>query len=91
MESDTSSLTGHRIITRYRFLRKNALDIVCRILGRARRTCDVQKILLTLPDRIDLHSLAEDFVQELTEALEVYTYVFDAKSHIHYIGIKDAY
>lgn len=90
IESGTSSLTGHRIITRYRFLRKNALDIVCKTLGRVRRASDVQKILLTLPDCRDIHDLAEDFVQELTEALGVYTYVFDAKSHIYYIGIKEA-
>lgn len=84
------SSTGHRLIREYRILRKNILDIVQTVVfdkGSAREIFDR---IRDLPGDSRILTYTDVFYEELTETLRVFTYAFDAVSHIYYIGIKEA-
>lgn len=76
------STTGAKVINGYRCLKRNVLELVSDIF--------TVSDLLDLPKSEKLHSLAEVFYEELKDVLRVYTFAFEARSHIYYIGIKDA-
>lgn len=83
METEAVPFTaGSRIINRYRSLKRSALELVSSDFTKSE--------LFRLPQSEKLHCLAEMFYDELKDMLTVYTFAFEARSHIYYIGIKDA-